>query len=82
MKAVTKRHLWPRYLNSHAIREQRVRAGLTQQALGDRAGLTQSAISKIETGRVGCSVPVLHRLAQALGCPVDALMALDVRDAA
>jgi len=25
---------------------------------------------------------VLHRLAQALGCPVDALMALDVRDVA
>jgi transcriptional regulator with XRE-family HTH domain len=50
-----------------ALRRLRVAAGLNQQALAAEAGVTQQAVSRLETG---CSQPTwetVRRLARALG---------------
>jgi transcriptional regulator with XRE-family HTH domain len=50
------------------LRESRRRRGLTQQQVGGRAGLSQSAISVIERGSGGSlSLDTLQRVAGALG---------------
>lgn len=49
------------------LRTARQRAGLTQRALADRAGLTQSVISAYESGRRQPSLPTLARLVEASG---------------
>lgn len=55
------------------LRELRIKAGLSQSALGDLSGLNQSQISKWEEGE---SVPLITTapdLAAALGVSVEAL---------
>lgn len=49
------------------VERLRLEAGLTQAQLARRAGTTQAAISKIETGRTVPGLDVLDRLATALG---------------
>lgn len=53
--------------SKHLIRMARRRAGLTQQALADRAATTQSAISAYESGRRSPSVHTLVRILAAAG---------------
>lgn len=50
-----------------ALRRARRDAGLSQRALGNLAGIHQSAIARIETGRVEPSVPTLDALLRACG---------------
>lgn len=45
----------------------RTEAGLTQEALAERMGTTQSAIARLEGGRVSPSVETLRRYAKAVG---------------
>ena len=45
-------------------------AGLTQAELAERIGTKQSSISKIESGKVVPTLPVLDRIARALGAPI------------
>src|SRR6266516_2466172 len=45
-------------------------AGLTQAELAARIGTKQSSISKIESGRVTPTLPVLDRIARATGSPI------------
>lgn len=45
----------------------RSEAGLTQEALAERMGTTQSAIARLEGGRVSPSVATLRRYAAAVG---------------
>jgi transcriptional regulator with XRE-family HTH domain len=53
------------------IRRLRTREGLSQQALADRAGLSRIYIAKLEAGeRISPSLPVLERIAKALGARV------------
>ena len=52
------------------MREIRRSAGLTQTELAAKAGTTQAAISKIETGRVLPGLELLERIARAVGRPV------------
>lgn len=53
-------------MNSGAlIREARLRAGLTQQQLAERAGTTQSSIARWETGRAQPSLATLSSLVRA-----------------
>ncbi len=54
----------------HLIRIARRRAGLTQQALADRAGTSQAAVSAYESGRRSPSVDTLCRLLGAAGYEV------------
>lgn len=50
------------------LREWRLAQGLTQGELAERAGLDQSSISAIETGRIQHPrIDYLHRLASTLG---------------
>jgi transcriptional regulator with XRE-family HTH domain len=49
------------------LKEIRVRAGLTQRQLAERAGKSQSEIARIERGRQDPSLTTLHRLARAAG---------------
>jgi len=48
------------------IRRLRQRAGVTLTALSRNAGMTKSALSKIETGRISSPVSTLLRIAAAL----------------
>jgi transcriptional regulator with XRE-family HTH domain len=49
------------------LKEARCRHGVSQQSLADRAGTTQSAISRIEAGRVSPSIDTLWELLYLLG---------------
>lgn len=55
-----------------ALREGK---GLTQATLAKKAGVTEAYVSMIESGeRKAPSLPVLRRLATALGVPVTELL--------
>lgn len=58
-----------------AVRRHRLLKHFEQAELADRAGISISHMSKIETGTSSVGVKVLHRLAGALECPVEELMA-------
>jgi ribosome-binding protein aMBF1 (putative translation factor) len=45
--------------------DARVRAGLTQEQLARRMGTKQSAIARLESGRILPSIPTLKKLAEA-----------------
>lgn len=56
-----------RFELGEAVRLRRQELGLSQSALGKRAGLTQSAVARFEAGGTTPTIPVLERLAHALG---------------
>ena len=58
------------------VRSKRQAAGLSQQALATRCGLTRQAINAIEAGHYAPSTSVALRLARVLGCTVEALFRL------
>ncbi|HEX9581614.1 MAG TPA: helix-turn-helix transcriptional regulator [Gemmatimonadales bacterium] len=63
----------PTVLNLRARRE---RAGLTQEALAERAGVRQATISDLETGKSRrIDLDILERIAKALGCEPGELIA-------
>lgn len=59
------------------LRAARHWANLTQQQLGDRAGLEKQAISHIENGHVSPRLDTMWRLAHALEIPVADLVRTD-----
>ena len=50
-----------------AMIRARAEAGLTQEALAERMGTTQSAVARLEGGRVSPTVETLRRYAKAVG---------------
>jgi HTH-type transcriptional regulator/antitoxin HipB len=56
-----------RFALGEAVRKQRLGLGLSQEELGRRAGMTQSAVARFEAGGTVPTIPVLDRLARALG---------------
>lgn len=63
------------------IREARKRAGLTQAELATRAGTTQSAVARWESGAVSPSVESLDRILSTCGMRGEIVMtATDDRD--
>ena len=54
-------------LAGNLLRLARVKAGLTQGELAERAGVAQSLISAYENGRRQPTVPTLSRLLEAAG---------------
>ena len=57
------------------IKKLRTDRGLTQEQVAQKAGVTKNYITMLETGaRKTPSLPVLKRLAKALGAPVTELL--------
>jgi DNA-binding XRE family transcriptional regulator len=52
------------------IRTLREKKGLSQRQLAELVGTTQSAIARLEGGRISPSLPTLDRIAAALGAEV------------
>jgi transcriptional regulator with XRE-family HTH domain len=59
------------------LRELREAAGLTQQQLGDAAGMAYQTVAKYERGASIPTWPVVVRLADALGVDTDEFRAQD-----
>ena len=59
------------------IREARMSAGLSQERLGQLAGLGQSDISRIENGRQAVTIDAIRRIAQALSVPAADLLGVN-----
>jgi transcriptional regulator with XRE-family HTH domain len=58
-----------------SVKRLRTKCGLTQVELAKKARVTQTYVAKLEGGdRVNPSLPVLKRLAKALGVPVTRLL--------
>lgn len=58
------------------VRALRSAAGLTQDQLAAKAGLSQSLISSLEMGRVPSpTLDTLERLATAFGCDINTVIA-------
>ena len=55
------------FLIGQVVRERRLALGLSQTEVAARAGMTQSALSRLEAGGVVPTIPVLERIALALG---------------
>lgn len=56
------------------LKDLREQAGLTQTELGEKVGLTRSAISNIEKGKNGARQSTLGLLAEALGTSVESIL--------
>ena len=61
---------------TNQLRQRRLAAGLSQQALAEQAGVARQAVHAIETGRYLPNTLVALRLARVLRCRVEALFAL------
>jgi transcriptional regulator with XRE-family HTH domain len=56
-----------------AVRALRTSLGLTQQAFGQRCGLTQPEVSKLERGQIMMSAALLLRIARTYAVSLDVL---------
>ena len=71
-----------RFMNEKAInkafgvrlKEERARSSITQDELAKRAGIGRTTVANIERGRQSVSIPVLYRLASALGVSPEVLL--------
>lgn len=52
------------------LRRARLRAGLTQRQLAERAGTSQAMVARVEGGRQSPSLPTLRRLLEACGTDI------------
>lgn len=62
--------LEPEYALIRQIIDRRLKSGLSQQNLAERAGTKQSAISRLESGNYNPSLFFLKKIAAALGSEV------------
>lgn len=60
-----------------AVREMRERRGWTQAQLAEAADMTQPAVARFEAGGTVPTIPVLERLAHALGAKLVVQIAQD-----
>ena len=65
-------------IGGELVREARKRAGLTQQQLAERAGVSKPAIARLESGRTSPSLEQVERLMRLAG--FDLIVALSPRD--
>ena len=56
-----------RYGLAEAVRARRVELGWSQRRLAERAGMTQPGVARFEAGGTTPTLPLLERLAAALG---------------
>jgi len=60
-----------RELIGKRIEEKRTEAGMTQAQLGDKVGISQSHIARIEKGLYDTRIGVILKIADALRCTID-----------
>ena len=60
------------------VQAHRRHAGLTQEALAEKAGISADMISKIEGGTTGARFPVIERIARALDVDPAELFSADI----
>lgn len=56
------------------IRKLRLSKGITQTALGERAGMATANVCNIEKGLHSSQITTLYRIAKALGVPLSAIV--------
>ena len=56
------------------LKDLRIKSNLSQAELAERAGISQGYLSSLERGEKQPTLPVLKRLASALGISVSALI--------
>jgi transcriptional regulator with XRE-family HTH domain len=61
----------------HYVREWRKYRGYSQEQLAEMLGVTHSAISQLETGRVNYTQPMLEALAEALNAAPGFIVAVN-----
>lgn len=61
-------------LNRAALKEIRERSGIGKTDLADRAGVDRTLVHRLENGERRGTPVVMRKLADALGCPLMALM--------
>jgi ribosome-binding protein aMBF1 (putative translation factor) len=64
-----------RYELAEAIRTRREELGWSQRQLAERAGMTQPGIARFEAGGTTPTLPLLERLAAALGLTLQVRLA-------
>ena len=69
-------------LNRAALVVIRERSGLSKNALAERAGVDRTLVHRIENGERNATPAVIRKLADALDCPLLALIGPDDRAAA
>jgi len=62
-----------RTLFGDVVREQRLAAGLSQEALAERCGIDRKSISRMETGTFSPRLDSVFNVAEALNIPVSEL---------
>lgn len=65
------------------IKKHREAAGLTQQQLADKAGITMNYVAKIESKKMqrGCTIVIVGRIADALNIDIRELFSpIDEKD--
>lgn len=68
---------WPPSRFGEALKRERARAGMSQQALADAAGCHKFTVSKLERGAQEPAWQLVLALARALGCGVEAFVVVD-----
>lgn len=56
------------------LREARLELGLTQKALGERAGVHDVHVSRLEAGTLDTRISTLRKISDALGIPLAGLL--------
>src|SRR6266704_1978280 len=64
-----------RFELAEAVRARREELGLSQRQLAERAGMTQPGIARFEAGGTTPTLPLLERLATALGLTLNVSLA-------
>lgn len=59
------------------VRRERVRKGLTQDELAERAEIATRNLQKIEAGEINILLTTAFRIQLALGCPCKRLMSVE-----
>jgi len=62
------------------VKELRIKQGLSQEQLASRADITSVYLSNVENGHGKGSLPTFLKIANSLGCGVDALLCDNINE--
>ena len=60
-----------------AMKDARTRAGLSQQELADKLGVSRQTISSLETGRYNPSIFLAYKIAKYFGMTIEEVFIFD-----